>query len=135
MLSGRFTNAVVDRKSVSRKSGGARFWTVLWTVTAVVGATVVVPALIALGTGAWIAKPDAQASAPAPEIERANANDRPSIGAVPRRTASHRSVDPETGGRFAESSGPRRLALGSEPQASVPDPSTFAPVAAEEALA
>src|SRR5262245_56968748 len=96
MLSGRFTDAIADRTS-------------LWTVIAVVGVVVVVPALITLGAEAWIAKRDVQASEPAPEIESANANDRPSVGAVPRQTPSHRSANPEPRGRFAESSEPVRL--------------------------
>src|SRR6185436_20500112 len=152
------------RAIAERKSGGERSRTVsLWTMIAVLGVVVVVPALIALGTAAWIAKPDVQVSETGPEIESANANDRPSVGAVPRETASPRSADPEPRGRFAESSEPRRLdsvaatrggsgasipsppampapeprssALRSEPQAPVPARSTFAPVAAEKALA
>src|SRR5262245_52068750 len=159
MRSRRFTGAIANRKS-----GAERAWTVLlWAVIGVVGAGVVVPALIAIGTGAWVAKPDVQASEPAPEIESANANDRPSVGAVPGQTASHLSANPEPRGRFAESSEPGRLdsdaatrggsggsipsppampapdprssALRWEPQTPVHAPSTFAPVAADEALA
>ena len=156
MLSGRLTDAIADRKSGGELS---------WTVIAVIGVVVAVgvPALIALGTGAWSARPDVQASEPAPEIERANANDRPSVGAVPRQTASDRSAYPEPPRRFAESSEPgrpdsaaatrggsggsipsppampapepRSSAPRLEPEAPVPDPSTFARVAAEEALA
>src|SRR6185295_1288764 len=89
MLSGRFRDAIADRKS-----GGERSWTVsLWMVIAVVGAVVVVPALIALGTEAWIAKPDVRASEVAPEIESANANDRHSVGGAPTQTTSHRSAN------------------------------------------
>src|SRR5262245_45463930 len=123
MFSGRFTDAVTDRKS-----GGARSWTVsLWAVNAVIGVVVGVPALLALVTGAWVAKSAVQAQ-PAPEIESANTSDRPGVGAVPR------------GGSIPSPPAmpapvPRSSALRSEPQAPVPEPSTFAPGVAAEAPA
>src|SRR5262245_12724779 len=157
MFSGRFTSAIADRKS-----GGERSWTVsLWTVNAVIGVVVGVPALIALGTGAWVA--NSGVTKRAPEIESANANDRPSAGAVPRQIASEQSTNPEPRGRLAESSEPVRLdsdaatrggsggSIPSPPrmpapepgsstprsglQARVSEPSTFAPGAAAEAPA
>jgi SnoaL-like protein len=153
MLSGRLADATVDRTSRGERS---------WTAIAVIGVlvAVAVPALIALGTGVWSPRPAVQASEPAPEIESASADDRPSVGAVPSQTASHRSADPESRGRSAGSSEPgrrdsaaatgaesggsipsppstpapepRSSAPRSEPQAPVSAPSTFAPVAASE---
>ena len=76
MHSGRFRDAIAERKSGGEPS---------WKVIAEIGVIVVVPPLIAvLGTAAWFAEPDTQASEPAPEIVSAR-------------------------GRFAESSEPGRL--------------------------
>src|SRR5262245_39242172 len=132
MRSGRFT-AIADRKP-----GGERFWTAsLWTAIAAVGIVVVVPVLIALGTGARTAEPDVLATEPAPEIESAKASDRVRVRPVPRETAPRRSTIPEPRGRSAEAS-ERRFAEASEQRrldsVEAAAPSTFAPVAADEAL-
>src|SRR5262245_4807218 len=142
MHSGRLKDPAADRKSDGERS---------WTVVAVIGilVAVVVPALIALGTGAWSDRPDVEASEPAPNIESARANDRPGVEAVPGQTASQPSANPEPRGGNAASSEPgsgssvpsppampapesRSTAFRSEPQAPVPAPSTFPPVAASE---
>src|SRR5262245_25228302 len=157
MLSGRFTHATADRKSGGKRPGVPS----LRTVSAVLGAVFVVPALIALGTSARITNADAPAGKPAYEIESANANKLPGVQAVRRQTAPQRSANPEPRGQFAQSSQagrldsvdatragssgsiqsppampapePRQSARRSEQQATVPAPATLAPVYAQAA--